>query len=230
MVAQLVLVRHGESTANRDNEFTGWTDVPLTGKGQLQARQVGQNLAQHHLLFDDVHTSYLQRAIMTANIVLYEMNQSWVPIYKTWRLNERHYGALRGLNKDAARAKYGVAAVALWRRSYTAVPPLLAETTPDRRYPLGIEPQGESLAMASQRLLPYWQQVVEPALRAGRNQLIVAHGSTLRALIKYLEGISDADIDGLEIANGDPIYYQVDAQLNYRPRQYLRAEPKSHTN
>ncbi len=223
MAAQLVLVRHGESTANRDNEFTGWTDVPLTPKGQQQAHLVGQNLTQHHFIFDDVHTSYLQRAIMTANIILAEMDQSWLPLHKTWRLNERHYGALRGLNKDAAREKYGVKAVALWRRSYTAVPPLLTETTPDRRYPAGIEPQGESLAMASERLLPYWQAVVAPALKAGRNQLIVAHGSTLRALIKYIENISDEDIDGLEIANGDPIFYQVDAQLNYSQRQDIHA-------
>ncbi|WP_278847999.1 2,3-bisphosphoglycerate-dependent phosphoglycerate mutase [Leuconostoc lactis] len=225
MVAQLVLVRHGESTANRDNEFTGWTDVPLTPKGQQQARQVGQILAQYQLQFDDVHTSYLQRAIVTVNIILDEMNQAWVPMHKTWRLNERHYGALRGLNKDAARQKYGVEAVALWRRSYTAVPPLLAETKPTHRYPLGIEPRGESLAMASDRLLPYWHQVVAPALRAGRHQLIVAHGSTLRALIKYLEQISDEAIDGLEIANGDPIFYQVDAQLHYGQRQYLTHKP-----
>lgn len=161
MAAQLVLVRHGESTANRDNEFTGWTDVPLTPKGQQQAHLVGQNLAQHHFIFDDVHTSYLQRAIMTANIILSEMDQSWLPLHKTWRLNERHYGALRGLNKDAARKKYGVEAV--------------------------------------------------------------AHGSTLRALIKYIENISDEDIDGLEIANGDPIFYQVDAQLNYSQRQDIHA-------
>lgn len=225
MVAQLVLVRHGESTANRDNEFTGWTDVPLTPKGQQQARQVGQILAQYQLQFDDVHTSYLQRAIVTGNIILDEMNQAWVPMHKTWRLNERHYGALRGLNKDAARQKYGVEAVALWRRSYTAVPPLLAETKPTHRYPLGIKPRGESLAMASDRLLPYWHQVVAPALRAGRHQLIVAHGSTLRALIKYLEQISDEAIDGLEIANGDPIFYQVDAQLHYGQRQYLTHKP-----
>lgn len=189
MVAQLVLVRHGESTANRDNEFTGWTDVPLTSKGQQQARQVGQILAQYQLQFDDVHTSYLQRAIVTGNIILDEMNQAWVPMHKTWRLNERHYGALRGLNKDAARQKYGVEAV------------------------------------ASDRLLPYWRQVVAPALRAGRHQLIVAHGSTLRALIKYLEQISDEAIDGLEIANGDPIFYQVDAQLHYGQRQYLTHKP-----
>lgn len=223
MVAQLVLVRHGESTANRDNEFTGWTDVPLTSKGRQQAKSVGVILAQRQMLFDTVHTSYLQRAITTANIVLFEMHQSWLPMNKTWRLNERHYGALRGLNKDMARSKYGVEAVALWRRSYTEVPPLLEKVTPDRRYPNNIEPFGESLEMASQRMLPYWQNVVAPALQSGHNQLIVAHGSTLRALIKYLEKIDDNDIDGLEIGNGEPICYTFDDQFKMSERQYLES-------
>ncbi|WP_294975386.1 2,3-bisphosphoglycerate-dependent phosphoglycerate mutase [uncultured Leuconostoc sp.] len=223
MVAQLVLVRHGESTANRDNEFTGWTDAPLTLKGRQQAQSVGALLAQRQLLFDRVHTSYLQRAITTANIILLEMNQSWVPISKTWRLNERHYGALRGLNKDMARSKYGIEAVALWRRSYTEVPPLLEKSLSDRRYPNHIEPLGESLKMASQRMLPYWLEVVAPELRAGHNQLIVAHGSTLRALIKYLEKIDDNDIDGLEIGNGEPICYTFDDQFHMSERQYLES-------
>jgi len=221
MVAQLVLVRHGESTANRNNEFTGWTDVPLTPKGRQQAKQVGQKLAERQILFNQVHTSYLQRAITTANIILFEMNQSWLPMTKTWRLNERHYGALRGLNKDLARKEYGFEAVALWRRSYTAVPPLLTKVTPDRRYPNGLEPYGESLKMASDRLLPYWTQVIEPALKAGKNQLIVAHGSSLRALVKYLEHISDEDIDGLEIGNGEPISYTFDDEFNMSHRHYL---------
>lgn len=222
MVSQLVLVRHGESTANRDNEFTGWTDVPLTLKGRQQAKKVGDILAQKHLLFDVVHTSYLQRAITTANIILFETNQSWLPINKTWRLNERHYGALRGLNKDDAREKYGVEAVALWRRSYTEVPPLLEEVLPNRRYPNQIEPQGESLKMASERMLPYWLEVIKPRLQSGCNQLIVAHGSTLRALIKYLENISDTAIDGLEIGNGEPIRYTFDDQFNMSEREYLK--------
>ncbi|WP_349532976.1 2,3-bisphosphoglycerate-dependent phosphoglycerate mutase [Leuconostoc citreum] len=226
MVAQLVLVRHGESTANRDNQFTGWTDVPLTAKGRAQAKKVGQLLADKAMTFDDVHTSYLQRAISTANIILYESHQSWVPIHKTWRLNERHYGALRGLNKDAARQKYGVSAVQLWRRSYTAVPPLLDRVTPDRRYPNQIEPLGESLAMASDRLLPYWLSTIEPALRAGRHQLVVAHGSSLRALIKYLENISDEAIDGLEVGNGEPICYTFNEKFEISPRQYLQADVK----
>lgn len=222
MVAQLVLVRHGESTANRDNEFTGWTDVPLTIRGRQQAKKVGDILSNHQLLFDDVHTSYLQRAITTANIILLEMNQLWVPLYKTWRLNERHYGALRGLNKDNARLKYGTDAVALWRRSYTAVPPLLEQTSLDRRYPNSIEPQGESLKMASERLIPYFLTTILTGLRAGRNQLIVAHGSTLRALIKYLEAIADDDIDGLEIGNGEPICYTFNDQFQMGNREYLK--------
>ncbi|MFT8756583.1 2,3-bisphosphoglycerate-dependent phosphoglycerate mutase [Leuconostoc pseudomesenteroides] len=220
MVAKLVLVRHGESTANRDNEFTGWTDVPLTAKGKTQAHQVGQVLSRYQLTFDNVYTSYLQRAIITAYIIMDEMQQAWVPINKTWRLNERHYGALRGLNKDDAREKYGVNQVALWRRSYTAVPPLLEKVRPNRRYPINIEPRGESLKMASDRLIPYWTSTILPQLKNGENVLMVAHGSTLRALIKYIEHISDDDIDGLEIGNGEPILYEYDT--NFSERHYLK--------
>ncbi|TOZ07252.1 2,3-bisphosphoglycerate-dependent phosphoglycerate mutase [Leuconostoc pseudomesenteroides] len=220
MVAKLVLVRHGESTANRDNEFTGWTDVPLTAKGKTQAHQVGQVLSRYQLTLDNVYTSYLQRAIITAYIIMDEMQQAWVPINKTWRLNERHYGALRGLNKDSAREKYGVNQVALWRRSYTAVPPLLEKVSPNRRYPINIEPRGESLKMASDRLIPYWTSAILPQLKNGENVLMVAHGSTLRALIKYIEHISDDDIDGLEIGNGEPILYEYDT--NFSERHYLK--------
>ena len=220
MVAKLVLVRHGESTANRDNEFTGWTDVPLTAKGKTQAHQVGQVLSRYQLTLDNVYTSYLQRAIITAYIIMDEMQQAWVPINKTWRLNERHYGALRGLNKDDAREKYGVNQVALWRRSYTAVPPLLEKVRPNRRYPINIEPRGESLKMASDRLIPYWTSAILPQLKNGENVLMVAHGSTLRALIKYIEDISDDDIDGLEISNGEPILYEY--ETNFSERHYLK--------
>ena len=220
MVAKLVLVRHGESTANRDNEFTGWTDVPLTAKGKTQAHQVGQVLSRYQLTLDNVYTSYLQRAIITAYIIMDEMQHAWVPINKTWRLNERHYGALRGLNKDSAREKYGVNQVALWRRSYTAIPPLLEQVNPNRRYSVNIEPRGESLKMASDRLIPYWTSNILPKLKAGQNVLIVAHGSTLRALIKYIEDISDDYIDGLEIGNGEPILYEYDT--NFSERHYLK--------
>jgi len=172
------------------------------------------------LTFDNVYTSYLQRAIITAYIIMDEMQQAWVPINKTWRLNERHYGALRRLNKDDAREKYGVNQVALWRRSYTAVPPLLEKVSPNRRYPINIEPRGESLKMASDRLIPYWTSAILPQLKNGENVLMVAHGSTLRALIKYIEDISDDDIDGLEIGNGEPILYEYDT--NFSERHYLK--------
>jgi len=218
-MTELVIVRHGESTANRDNTYTGWSDVPLTAVGVAQARQAGQALRTAGIQFGAVHTSVLKRAVVTANIILDEINQLWLPEYKSWRLNERHYGALRGQNKDVTRQLYGKAQVQQWRRSFYTVPPLLDETdlSHDRRYTKygpNVEPRGESLKMAYDRIMPYWIDVVAPALLAGHNQLIVAHGSTLRALIKYLEHISDTGIDGVEVANGVPICYQLDAQLN----------------
>lgn len=223
MAVTLVIVRHGESTANRDNEFTGWSDVPLTPKGYQQAHQVGLTLQHAGILFDGVHTSLLKRAISTSNVILEDIHQLWLPVNKSWRLNERHYGALRGKNKDDAREFYGKSQVALWRRSYTAIPPLLStdDLTHERRYRHIEEPLGESLSMASARLLPYWQDVIAPALRDGKNQLVVAHGSTLRALIKLLEEIRDEDIDGLEIGNGEPIAYYFDDDFQMSERHYL---------
>ncbi|MFB9768275.1 2,3-bisphosphoglycerate-dependent phosphoglycerate mutase [Lactiplantibacillus modestisalitolerans] len=217
-MTELVLVRHGESTANRDNTYTGWSDVPLTATGIAQAHAAGQRLRATGIQFGAVHTSVLKRAIVTANILMAEIDQAWLPEYKTWRLNERHYGALRGQNKDATRREYGKAQVQQWRRSFYTVPPLLApsELAHDRRYLKygpGIEPRGESLKMAYDRILPYWTDRIAPQLLAGHNQLIVAHGSTLRALIKYLEHISDQGIDGVEVANGVPICYQLDERL-----------------
>lgn len=216
MAAKLVLVRHGESTANRDNEFTGWTDVPLTSKGVRQANRVGEVLKRHGLQFDVSFTSFLKRAIITDNIILEEIEQLWLPLHKAWQLNERHYGALRGLNKDFARQQYGANKVALWRRSYTATPPLLEHVIPDRRYPEGLEPRGESLKMASDRLVPYWHSEILPQIQQGKNVLIVAHGSSLRALVKYIEHISDEDIDGLEIDNGEPILYEYEEGFSER--------------
>lgn len=216
MAAKLVLVRHGESTANRDNEFTGWTDVPLTLKGVRQANRVGEVLKRHGLQFDVSFTSFLKRAIITDNIILEEIEQLWLPLHKAWQLNERHYGALRGLNKDYARQQYGANKVALWRRSYTVTPPLLEHVTPDRRYPEGLEPRGESLKMASDRLVPYWHSKILPQIQQGKNVLIVAHGSSLRALVKYIEHISDEDIDGLEIDNGEPILYEYEEGFSER--------------
>lgn len=215
-MVKLVLIRHGESTANKNNEYTGWTDVPLTKSGIKQAHAAGKLLADANIDFTMVHTSMLKRAIVTANIILDETHQNWLPIQKSWRLNERHYGALRGLNKSDTRKVYGSEQVALWRRSFSAVPPLLDHAEYDRRYAInGImqEPLGESLKMAYNRLIPYWVDQVAPRLLDNQNQLIVAHGSTLRALIKYLENISDDGIDGVEVENGQPIVYQFDDQL-----------------
>lgn len=216
MMAKLVIVRHGESLANQLNTYTGWSDVPLTDKGRLEAHRVGQQLQATGIQFAQVHTSLLKRAILTSYIILEEMDQLAIPMTKSWRLNERHYGALRGLNKETTRSVFGVAQVARWRRSYTAIPPLLTQVSQERRYrlvPLASRPRGESLAQATQRLLPYWQDQIVPGLRQGRDQLVVAHGSTLRALIKVIEQISDQAIDGVEVANGEALYYQFDATL-----------------
>lgn len=220
-MVDLYIMRHGQSTANRDNIFTGWSDVALTEKGILQARAAGEKLRKVGIQFDHVHTSYLKRAIDTTNIVLETINQLYLPVTKSWRLNERHYGALRGLNKDQAKQDYGEWQVQQWRRSYTAVPPLLATIEAKRQYPLHLEPRGESLAMATERLIPYWQDMIAPQLRQGHNQLVVAHGSTLRALIKYLEQIDDADIMQVEVDNGSPIHYQFDEQLRIIKKELI---------
>ncbi len=215
-MAKLVIVRHGESLANQLNTYTGWSDVPLTEQGRLEAQQVGQQLRATGIQFDQVHTSLLKRAILTSYIILEELDQLAIPMTKSWRLNERHYGALRGLNKDNTRVVFGAHQVARWRRSYTAIPPLLTVSSRARRYrlvPRRSRPRGESLAQATQRLLPYWQDQIVPALRQGQNQLIVAHGSTLRALIKVIEQISDQAIDGVEVANGEALYYQFNTDM-----------------
>lgn len=215
-MVKLVITRHGESQANRDNIFTGWSDVPLTQNGIAQAHQAAQAILQHHIEFDDVHTSYLQRAIVTANLICDQLDQLYVPIHKTWRLNERHYGALRGMNKDVAKQRFGTQQVGKWRRGYRDLPPQLTEADHDRRYDrIGVSvPLSESLQMTEERLLPYWVDQIAPRLLAGHNQLIVAHGSTLRALVKYLDEIPDDQINTVEIANGAPIMYDFDAQLN----------------
>ncbi|PWF99623.1 2,3-bisphosphoglycerate-dependent phosphoglycerate mutase [Levilactobacillus bambusae] len=215
-MVNLVILRHGESEANRDNIFTGWSDVPLTDRGVYQAHQAGKKIAQTNLQFTHVHTSMLQRAIKTADIVLGECHQDWLPQTKSWRLNERHYGALRGQNKAAVKQQVGEAQVQEWRRSFKTVPPLLTCLRQDRRYDSfgpHIEPRGESLEMAYDRLMPYWTDCVAPRLLDGHNQLIVAHGSTLRALIKFLDGVSDANISQVEVANGVPICYTFDEHL-----------------
>lgn len=216
-MATLVILRHGESVANRDNIFTGWSDVPLTAKGREQAWSAGELVAETGIQFAALHTSMLQRAIVTSHIILEAIDQLYLPEYKSWRLNERHYGALRGKNKAAVQAAVGVAQVKIWRRSFETVPPLLDHVTQDRRYDQfgpHVEPLGESLEMAYHRLMPYWEDEIAPRLLAGDNQLVVAHGSTLRALIKYLDHVADADINQVEVANGEPIRYDFDDRLN----------------
>ncbi|MEK1320257.1 MAG: 2,3-diphosphoglycerate-dependent phosphoglycerate mutase [Limosilactobacillus fermentum] len=214
-MTKLVMVRHGQSQANLDNRFTGWSDVPLTAKGIAQGKEVGAELAAREFSFTDVHTSYMKRAIMTADYILEALDQLYLPIHKTWRLNERHYGALSGLNKEAVKREVGEQQLHAWRRGFFAVPPQLSHPAHDRRYDrLGVkEPLAESLEMCLERILPYWQDQVAPRLLAGHDQLIVAHGSTLRALVKYIEGISDDQIDQVEVLNGQPIIYQFDDHL-----------------
>ncbi|KRM00260.1 2,3-bisphosphoglycerate-dependent phosphoglycerate mutase [Liquorilactobacillus satsumensis] len=224
-MVKLVLLRHGQSVANQKNEYTGWTDAPLTTKGELQAQLAGDLLHETKIVFQQLHTSVLSRAIKTAEIVLERIEQNNIPVLKTWRLNERHYGALRGLNKDWTRQEYGAKQVALWRRSFITVPPLMEFPDQDRRYasyPQSILPRAESLKMASDRIIPYWIDQIAPQLLHGHNQLIVAHGSTLRALIKYIEEIDDKDIDGVEVANGVPLIYDLDNKLRIQQKQVLR--------
>ncbi|WP_204123213.1 2,3-bisphosphoglycerate-dependent phosphoglycerate mutase [Lacticaseibacillus mingshuiensis] len=226
-MVKLVLVRHGESAANFSNTYTGWSDVPLTARGAAQASAAGQLLADTGIAFTCVHTSVLQRAITTAYLVQDAIGQNWLPIQKSWRLNERHYGALRGLNKDATRTLFGANQVARWRRSYQAEPPLLNVPVAGRAYaafPTTILSRGESLADASRRLLPYWVDEIAPRLMRGENQLVVAHGSTLRALIKWLENIGDADIDGVEVANAEPIIYTLGPDLSIIAKEVLDAD------
>lgn len=216
-------MRHGESQANRDNIFTGWSDVALTEKGVAQAHTAGQIIQASGLQFDDVHTSFLKRAIMTTNIVLDEIGQNYIPEHKFWRLNERHYGGLRGKNKLAVKEKVGAKQLKIWRRSFNVVPPLLKVRDEDSRYDrYGVKiPLGESLEMAQERLIPYWTDQIAPRLLDGKNQLIVAHGSTLRALIKFLENISDEDIPEIEVSNGKPIRYDFDQHLTILNKQFM---------
>ena len=215
-MVKLVMVRHGESTANALNRYTGWSDVGLTQEGVVQAHVAAKQLKGFY--FEHVHTSVLKRAIMSAYIIQDELNLNYVPITKTWRLNERHYGALRGQNKDETRKEFGVEQVHQWRRSFYSVPPKLAQPDPNvgpyKYLDPRIMPTAESLYQAYQRIVPYYVDSVAPRLLDGKNQLIVAHGSTIRALIKYIENISDKDIDGVEVANGKPLIYDLDEKLN----------------
>lgn len=217
-MVKLALLRHGESQANAANVYTGWNDVPLTDKGREQARAAGEKLGAIADFFPSlIHTSVLSRAIETANIAAEAAGFLAVPINKTWRLNERHYGALRGLNKDVSRKIFGKEQVLEWRRGFDAVPPAQGSPTIDRRYCLvdpRLLPRAESLHQTQLRLLPYYEDEVASRLRQGQDQLIVAHGSSLRALIKYLEKINNVEILKLEVPNAQAIVYTFDQDLN----------------
>jgi len=226
---KLVLIRHGESTWNLENRFTGWTDVGLTPTGVAQAKEAGRLLRAEGYEFDVVHTSVLQRAIWTTWYALHEMDRHWLPVIKHWRLNERHYGALQGLNKAETAKKFGDEQVLVWRRSYDTPPPALEATDPrcergDRRYEklaAGEVPLTECLKDTVARVLPYWNDTIAPAIRGGQRVLISAHGNSIRALVKYLDGISDDDIVGLNIPNGIPLVYELDAALKPIRHYYL---------
>ena len=226
---KIVLMRHGESTWNRENRFTGWTDVDLTDKGIEEARHAGKLLKEAGFTFDLTYTSVLKRAIRTLWVTLDEMDLMWLPTVHSWRLNERHYGALQGLNKAETAAQYGDEQVLVWRRSYDIPPMPLDPADPrasfsDPRYAdLQREqiPLTECLKDTVARVLPVWSESIAPAIRAGRQILVSAHGNSLRALIKYLDGISDQDIVSLNIPNGQPLVYELDADLKPIRSYYL---------
>jgi 2,3-bisphosphoglycerate-dependent phosphoglycerate mutase len=226
---KLLLVRHGQSIWNLENLFTGWTDVDLSAQGIDEARQAGREIARAGLVPDLVFTSVLKRAIRTEWLILEELDLLWLPVERDWRLNERHYGALQGLNKAQTVAQYGEAQVKIWRRSYDTPPPPLAAEDPrhprfDRRY-ARVAPQQlpatESLKDTLARVLPYWEQRIAPELRAGRNVMIVAHGNSLRALVKMLDRLSEQAIVELNIPTGIPLLYELDAQLQPLASRYL---------
>ena len=227
MAGKLVLCRHGQSDWNLKNLFTGWTDVDLTEKGIEEATTAGRQLRELGIEFDIAYTSVLKRAIRTLWIVLDEMDRMWIPVIRDWRLNERHYGALQGLNKAETAAKYGDEQVHIWRRSYDIPPPELE--TDDERHPAhdpryqGIDglPATESLKITLERVLPCWNDVIAPELRAGKNILIAAHGNSLRALVKMLDGISDEEITGFNIPTGIPLVYELDDDLKPVSREFL---------
>jgi 2,3-bisphosphoglycerate-dependent phosphoglycerate mutase len=219
-VATLVLLRHGESTWNAENLFTGWVDVPLSERGATEAARAGELLAQAGLLPDIVHTSLLRRAISTANAALDRCDRHWVDVRRSWRLNERHYGALQGRNKAQVRQRYGDEQFALWRRSYDVPPPPIddgdefAQDRDPRYAGLGAElPRTECLADVVRRLMPYWQTAIGADLKDGLTVLVVAHGNSLRAMVKHLDGLGDAGIAGLNIPTGIPLRYDLDADL-----------------
>jgi 2,3-bisphosphoglycerate-dependent phosphoglycerate mutase len=225
----LVLLRHGESDWNRENRFTGWTDVDLSETGIAEAHEAARLLAADHFEFDVAYTSVLRRAIRTLWIALDDLDRMWLPVHGSWRLNERHYGALQGLNKAETAREYGDEQVRLWRRSYDVPPPSLDpsdERFPghDRRYADLADadlPRAESLKDTVARFLPYWEDTIAPAVRSGQRVLIAAHGNSLRALVKYLDGVSDDDLGGLNIPTGVPLVYELDDALRPVSHRYL---------
>jgi 2,3-bisphosphoglycerate-dependent phosphoglycerate mutase len=223
----LVLIRHGQSAWNLENRFTGWWDVNLTEQGIAEATAAGELLAARGLDFDQCFTSFQTRAIKTLNLALESMGRLWLPVEKDWRLNERHYGGLTGLDKAETAAKHGDDQVKIWRRSFDIPPPVpeaggAYDLSSDRRYAGIPVPATESLKDTIARVLPYWEARIVPELKAGKRVLISAHGNSLRALVKHLSGISDADIASLEIPTGQPLVYELDEALNATDRYYLR--------
>lgn len=226
---KLVLLRHGESVWNKENRFTGWTDVGLSERGVAEAVEAGRTLRAEGFVFDVVYQSVLKRAIKTTWLVLEQMDLMWLPVHSSWRLNERHYGALQGLNKAETAQRHGEAQVKLWRRSYEVRPPAL--TPDDERYPgndpryaglsAGELPLTECLKDTVERMLPYWFDVIAPAVKSGQRVLISAHGNSLRALVKHLDGISDEEIVGLNIPTGIPLVYDLDGDLRPIGSRYL---------
>ncbi|MBV5326261.1 MAG: 2,3-diphosphoglycerate-dependent phosphoglycerate mutase [Chlorobium sp.] len=226
---KLVLLRHGESQWNRENRFTGWHDIDLTENGRNEAFQAGRLMKEAGLVFDMAYTSVLKRAIRTLWNAMDSMDLMWIPVFKSWRLNERHYGALQGLNKSETSRKYGEEQVLVWRRSYDTPPPLLEKS--DARYP-GTDPRYGDLSEAEiplseclkdtvERFLPIWHETIAPQLRKGKRVIIVAHGNSLRALVKYLDNISEEDIVGLNIPTGIPLVYELDDDLKPLKNYYL---------
>ncbi|NTW65070.1 MAG: 2,3-diphosphoglycerate-dependent phosphoglycerate mutase [Nitrospirae bacterium] len=231
---KLVLLRHGESTWNKENRFTGWTDVGLTEKGSAEAVEAGRLLKKEGFVFDVAFTSVLKRAIKTLWIALEEMDRMWIPVQNHWRLNERHYGALQGLNKTETAEKHGIEQVKIWRRSYDIPPPALARD--DDRYPgkdpryasLRLEevPLTESLKDTVARFLPYWKETIAPVVLSGKRVIIAAHGNSIRALVKYLDNVSDSDIVGLNIPTGIPLVYELEDDLK-AIRSYYLGDPEA---
>ena len=228
-MSKLVFIRHGQSEWNLKNLFTGWVDVKLSEQGEQEAKEAGRKLKEAGIEFDQAYTSVLTRAIKTLHFALEESGQLWIPEEKSWRLNERHYGALQGKNKKAAAEKYGDEQVHIWRRSYDVLPPLLdandeGSAANDRRYANldpRIVPGGENLKVTLERVIPFWEDKIAPDLLAGKNVIVAAHGNSLRALTKYIEQISDEDIMNVEMATGQPVVYDLDDKLNIVNKEKL---------